>query len=54
MSKREMSKISPLVNPLNGEIYNEDGYKNCIQVEFNKDGSADIYDYNTRKHLMKI
>jgi hypothetical protein len=55
MSKNlKMTKFTQLVNPLTDEIYNEDGYKNCVQVEFNKDGTIDVYDYNTSKHLMKI
>lgn len=32
----------------------EDKLKNCAQVEFNKDGSADVYDYKTGKHLNHI
>ena len=54
--KIPMTNIPPLANPLNvnGEIYNPDGYKNCCQIEFNKDGTVDVYDYNTKKHLMSI
>ena len=50
----KMTYIEPLKHPFSGEIYNPQMYENCAQVEFNKDGSADIYDYNTAKHLMHI
>jgi len=49
-----MSIIPPLKNPINGEIYNSEGYKKCCQVEFNKDGSADLYDYNTTEHIKHL
>lgn len=46
-----MTFIPPLCNPLNGMPYNPEGYEKCCQVEFNKDGSADLYDYSTREHI---
>lgn len=50
----KMTYIEPLKHPFSGEVYNPQMYENCSQVEFNKDGSADVYDYNTAKHLMHI
>ena len=48
---KQMTFIPPLCNPLNGMPYNPEGYEKCCQVEFNKDGSADLYDYNTKEHI---
>lgn len=33
------------------KVFEEDGFENCVQVVFNKDGSADTYDFKTEKHL---
>ena len=33
------------------KIFFEDQFKNCIQTVFNKDGSVDLYDFETEKHL---
>ena len=46
-----MTFIPPICHPMSGIPYNVEGFKKCLQIEFNKDGSADVYDYNTCKHL---
>lgn len=33
------------------KVFEEEGFENCVQVVFNKDGSADTYDFKTEKHL---
>lgn len=44
------TKYKPMwIYPFYG--YFEEQLEKCVQVEFNKDGSADIYDYKTGKHL---
>ena len=45
----------PIVrDPWFDRIYFEDMFKNCLQIQPNTDGSWDIYDLNTEKHLMHI
>lgn len=49
-----MSMIEPLKHPFTNIVYDPEMYENCVQIQLNKDGSTDVYDYNTTKHLMRI
>ncbi len=33
------------------KIFNEQMFENCVQVVPNKDGTYDMYDFQTEKHL---
>jgi len=51
MSKYPKMTHYPLPTSINGEIFEPEKYDKCIQVEVNKDGSIDTYDFKTCKHL---
>ena len=48
---RSMTYYPLLRDPWYDRVYFEDMFKSCCQVEINTDGTVDVYDFNTGKHL---
>ena len=40
--------------PWFGRVYFEELFNNCLQLQPNSDGTWDIYDIRTEKHLMRV
>jgi len=48
---RSMTYYPLLRDPWYDRVYFEDMFKSCCQIEINTDGTVDVYDFNTGKHL---